>query len=451
MPLPVSFATTSDGVRIAYTEAGAGPPLLLVRGWITHLERMWAEPSFRQFFEALAKRFRVVRFDARGNGLSERDVDRPELDDFVLDVEAVVDALGLEPCLLWGSCFGGPIAIAYAARHPERVSHLVLEGTYPTWQDQRTNQQRRAAGDLMRMLQSSPPMATTAISYVTDPAPGTRHEDRARRLLDSIDPNYLAYLYVLAGRVDVRREVATLEMPTLVLHSRDSQVYPSQGAQLLASAIRGARYVELAGAQHNPWEGEANVAVDAVCTFRGLPPVRASFETSKRTSVIMFTDLVSSTDVADRFGDAVAATMWRAHDHIVETAVSEHSGTIVKFTGDGALARFATASSALTAAAAIVEAARAHNAAAPAPELRIRVGLNAGEPIEEASGDLHGTAVNLAARVCGAAQGNDVLATAAVRHLATGKGFVFADRGTTTLKGFAEVVHLYELAVDPAD
>jgi class 3 adenylate cyclase len=450
MPLHVSFATTSDGVRIAYTEIGAGPPLLLVRGWITHLERMWAEPSFRQFFEALSKRFRVVRFDARGNGLSQREVPPPELDDLVLDVEAVVDALGLEPCLLWGSCFGGPIAIAYAARHPERVSHLVLEGTYPTWQDQRTHQQRRAAGDLMRMLQSSPPMATTAISYVTDPAPGTRHEDRARRILDSIDPDYLSYLYVLAGRVDVRREAAELALPTLVMHARDSQVYPSQGAQLLAAAIRGARYVELAGAQHNPWEGEANVAIDAVCTFRGLASVQASFAARNRTAVIMFTDLVSSTDVADRLGDAVAATMWRAHDRIVEAAVSENGGTIVKFTGDGALARFATASSALTAAKAIIEGARTDNAGSPTPDLRIRVGLNAGEPIEEVSGDLHGTAVNLAARVCGAAMGNEVLATAAVRHLATGKGFVFADRGQTTLKGFAEGVHLYELALDPA-
>jgi class 3 adenylate cyclase len=159
----------------------------------------------------------------------------------------------------------------------------------------------------------------------------------------------------------------------------------------------------------------------------------------------MFTDLVSSTDVADRLGDAVADTMGRAHDRIVETFVKEHGGNVVKFTGDGALARFATASAALSAACAIVGEARTHNRSGDTPELHIRVGLNAGEPIEDA-GDLHGTAVNLAARVCAAATGNEVLVTAAVRHLATGKGFEFDDRGPTKLKGFAEPVQLYQFS-----
>jgi class 3 adenylate cyclase len=294
-------------------------------------------------------------------------------------------------------------------------------------------------------------MASTAISYVTDPAPGTRHEDRARRILASIDPEFLSYLYVLAGRMDVKREVAELTMPTLVLHARDSQVYPSSGAQLLASAIPGARYVELAGAQHNPWEGEANVAVDAVCRFRGLLPVRPASARGGRVTVIMFTDLVASTDIADRHGDAVAATMWRAHDEIIESVVPEHHGTVVKFTGDGALVRFLSASAALNAAAAIVAAAREHNASDASPDLLIRVGLNAGEPIEETSGDIHGTAVNLAARVCAEAPANEVLVTAAVRHLATGKGFEFVDRGTSSLRGFAEDVQLYELARSDAD
>lgn len=440
----VRYAVTRDRVRIAYSETGTGPALVLTRGWITHLELMWGEASFRAFVEALAQRFRVIRFDARGNGLSDREVDRPDLDDFVADLEAVLDAAGVDRCLLWGSCFGGPIAIAYAARHPGRVERLVLEGTYPTWVDTRTAKQRRSIGDLMRMLESSPEMATTAISYVTDPAPTSRHEQRAQRILASVTPDYLGYLYVLATKFDVRDDVAGITVPTLVVHARGSQVFPARDAQELASAISGARYVEVDSVQHNPWEGEAAVVIDAVCAFAGVPPARYDPPAERRMSVMLFTDLVASTQLADVHGDLVAAGLRRSHDAIVSDAVREHGGELVKFTGDGALARFFTASSALRAAARIVAAAEQHHHDPDGPRLEVKVGLNAGEPVEEA-GDLYGSAVNLAARVCGEAGGNEVLLSAAVRDLASGKGFRFSDRGASLLKGFSEPTRLFRL------
>ena len=433
---------TADGVRIAYSETGVGPPLVLVRGWITHLDLMWTEPTFRAFIEALAQRFRVIRFDARGNGLSDREIERPDLEDFVADVEAVIGAAGVDRCLLWGSSFGGPIVIAYAVRHPEHVDRLVLEGTYPTWIDTRTTRQRRSVADLMRMLENSPEMATTAISYVTDPEPGSRHEERARRILASVSPDYLGYLYVLASKFDVRDEVRQITAPTLVLHARDSQVFPSRDARELADAIRGARFVELNSGQHNPWEGEAAVALDAVCRFAGVRPARYDPPGGSRVSVVMFTDLVASTSTAERYGDLVAAGLRRSHDAIVAAAVSEYGGELVKFTGDGAFARFYTASSALRAADRIVEAADRQDDDGDGPTLVVRVGLNAGEPIEEA-GDLHGSAVNLATRVCDEARGNEVLMSAAVRDLASGKGFRFSDRGRATLKGFSEPTRLF--------
>jgi pimeloyl-ACP methyl ester carboxylesterase len=444
MPVTVQFATTADGVRIAYSEDGAGPTLVLVRGWISHLELMWAEPGFRAFFEALARRFRVIRFDARGNGLSQRDVSRPDLDDLVADLEAVMDASGTETCLLWGSSFGGPIAIAYAARHPDRVNRLVLEGTYPTWADSRTPQQRRAIVDLLRMLDSSPGMASTAISYVTDPAPGTRHEERSRRILASIEPDYLGYLYVLAAKLDVRDEVASLKVPTLVMHARDSQIFPSQDARQLAAAITGAEYVELPGAQHNPWEGQGDTAVEAVCRFAGVAPVRTASTVRRRVSVVMFTDIVESTATADRYGDDVAAAIGRAHDTIVASAARAFGGDVIKYTGDGALLRFSTASAALDAATAIVTEAGVLDESGEFPAFRVRVGLSAGEPSEE-GGDLHGSVVNLAARVCDAAEGNTAMVTGAVRDLAVGRGFRFEDRGVAELKGFAEPVRLFRL------
>jgi class 3 adenylate cyclase len=436
MALPISFVRTRDDIRIAVTEIGDGPPLLFIRGWITHLELQWAEPRFRQFIEVLAQHTRVIRFDSRGNGLSQRDVGRPQLEEFVLDVEAVMDAAGVERCAVWGSSFGGPIAIAFAARHPERVERLILEGTYPTWVDLRSTGQREAVQSLVRMLRTAPEVAGTGLSYLTDPEPETRHEDRVRRGRASIEPDYQAYLYRL--RVDVRTMVSELTMPTLVMHAAGSHVWPAEGARLLCAAIPTSRYVELSGEQHNPWEGDAETALRSMCEFCDVPftPLRRRHD--NRVVVILFTDLVNSTDTASRLGDVLADDMRRAHDDIVAHAVGGNIGTLVKFTGDGALACFPTASAALAAADSI-------SSSSQRASLQIRVGISAGEPLEE-DGDLHGSAVNLAARVCAAAQPNEPLVTTAVRDLALGKGFTFEDRGTVQLKGFGEPQQLFTLS-----
>jgi class 3 adenylate cyclase len=416
--------------------------LVLVRGWVTHLDLLWNEPNFRRFFEALAQQLRVVRFDARGNGLSQREVGRPDPDAFVTDIEAVMDAIRLERVTLWGSSFGGPIAIAYAARHPARVERLILEGTYPTWADLRTEKQRESVRSLVMMLQSAPDIAATGFSYLTDPTPGTRHEERAIRGLASVDADYLAYLYSL--RFDVKPLLSSLTMPTLVMHAEKSQVWPAEGARLLAAAIPAARFIELAGTQHNPWEGDADGALSAICEFCGVPRVRVRRSRHDQVVVVLFTDLVESTDLTERLGDTVANELRQVHDDTVSDAVSAHGGAVIKYVGDGLFARFATASSALAAARSITNRVRDHNAATTGPELRLRIGINAGEPIEE-DGDLHGSAVNLAARVCAAAVAGETLMTNTVRELATGKGFAFDDHGTLRLKGFTEVQHLYAL------
>jgi class 3 adenylate cyclase/pimeloyl-ACP methyl ester carboxylesterase len=443
MAISVSFTTTADDVRIAYADIGSGPVVVFVRGWITHIELSWNEPNFRRFVEALSQQLRVVRFDARGNGLSERDVGQPDLEEFVADTEAVIEAIGEAKVTLWGSSFGGPIAIAYAARHPERVERLILEGTYPTWIDLRTDKQQDSVRSLIRMLRTSPEVASAALSYITDPAPGTPHEDRAQRGLASIDPDYLAYLYAL--RFDVKRMLDRLTLPTLVMHARDSRVWPAEGARLLAAAIPGARYVELTSAQHNPWEGDSTTAIAAICQFCEVPTVHPQGTTRHdRVSVVLFTDLVGSTSLADQLGDVAADELRQTHDEAVAAAVAAQDGTVIKYTGDGAFAEFATASCALMAAQSITSRVHDHNAVTRGPALRLRIGIAAGEPIER-DGDLHGSAVNLAARVCDNAATGETLVTGAVRDLTIGKAFNFEDRGTVALKGFAEPQHLYAL------
>ena len=168
MPALVQFVTTSDSVRIAYRRIGGGHPLIFVRGWVSHLEFLGQEPKSRAFFEALATARAIVQYDARGNGLSDRHVSGITLDQLVLDLEAVADHLRLERFDLYGQCFGGPIAIKYAAKHPERLSSLILDGTYARGRDI-TSLERQVA--LLAGIRAFWPLSSKMLDHLTVPDP----------------------------------------------------------------------------------------------------------------------------------------------------------------------------------------------------------------------------------------------------------------------------------------
>ena len=460
MSISTSFVTTTDGVRIAWTEIGSGPPLVLVRGWVTHLELTWGEPAFREFITELATHHRVVRFDTRGSGLSDRDVAEPRLDDLVLDVEAVLDALALgvdepEPVVLWGSTFGGPVAIAYAVRHPERVARLLLEGTYANGRDAWSSERSRSIASLLSMVREDPESAYAALSYMTSPEPSTRHEQRVDRVMQSIAPELLLYLYGLALEFDVREKASRLTCPTLVLHRRGSRVIPFDVGRALAASIPGARFVGLEGNGHNLWEDPSGPALRAIAEFTGTPvpagtsaapaaSASAARPSDRSLVTIMFTDIYASTALTGRLGDAAAQELVHFHDEAVDDALARHGGRVVKHTGDGILAEFPTASGALACAAAIQDSFAARNDAQPDSPLLVRIGLNAGEPIAE-RGDVFGTVVQLASRLCATADPGEIVVANVVRELAAGKDFQFVDLGPTDLRGFPEPVRRYAL------
>jgi len=434
------FVTTPDGLRIAHAEIGAGPTVVFVRGWISHLELQWEEPTFRSFFERLARHVCVVLYDQRGQGLSDREVGSPTLHDFVTDLEAVVDQLAVDEVALWGSSFGGPIALAYADRHPERVSRLVLEGTYYAGTDLRTSAERAAQRQIISMLETAPDVAATSMSYLTDPAPGTRHEARAGRVLASVSPDHLRYLYTLAATLDVRPFLPHVSVPTLVLHRRESRTFAFENARRIAAEIPGAELVGLAGEAHNPWEGDSDSAVSALISFL----TQAVVPQISPTITLMFTDIAGSTATTNEIGDEAAQVRRRDHDTIVADAAVRHGGTVVKRLGDGTMVRFGSAAAGLRCARAVRSALDARNATAAGAPLHVRIGLNAGEPVEEAD-DVFGAAVNRTARVCDAAAPGEVLLTATVRELASGHGFVTEPRGAHQLKGFPDPVELHAL------
>ncbi|MEY2567158.1 MAG: hypothetical protein QOE35_1687 [Actinomycetota bacterium] len=444
MPGPIRFATASDGVRIAYSEEGGGPPLLFVRGWITHLELHTHDPAFAAFFGALSRSFRVIRMDNRGNGLSDRRPDNLDLDALTSDVEAVVDALGLEELVLWGSCYGGPIAITYAARHPEVVTRLVLDGTYADGSRIMPPEQQQDFLSIFELGRSQSSAMFAALSYMTSPVRQLSAEDHVRRGEQAIDPATAGRLYKLSFETDVTDLLPAVEMPTLVLHRRKTRAIAFNLGRSLAALLPNAELVALDGVSHNPWEDEPAAALHAIGRFLGVDLVDAADAAPPDLPLtVVFTDLVGSTAMIERLGDARARTLMDEHDRVVRDAVKQSGGTEVKSTGDGFLLSFPSVARALSCTVRVQAALLERNRGASEP-IEVRVGVNAGEPMS-ADDDLHGAVVNMAARVCARAEGGQVLVTNVVRELAAGKGFVFADAGTAELKGFAEPVQLYEL------
>jgi class 3 adenylate cyclase/pimeloyl-ACP methyl ester carboxylesterase len=457
----VQYATTSDGVSIAYWSIGSGLPLVCpppAMPW-SHIELEWQIPEWRHWYEHLTENLRVVRYDNRGSGLSDRDaVIDGSLDAAVRDLEAVVDRLELERFALYG-CYGsGRAAIAYAARHPRRVSHLVL---WCAFASQINTPQSGPVADALRPLLSvnyelfSETLAHTIFGW--DEGPSAHRF--AQYMQQAMDADAAARCMDLQAETNVEDLLPQITVPTLVLHRRDFAALDMNVARRLAAGIPNARLKIVEGKSLSPYVGEMRPTLDAINEFLGVDPARSSAQrhlhqpapAGGSTAVpvggfrtIMFTDIEGSTALTQRLGDSGAQELVRLHNAIVNDALASNQGTLVKHTGDGMMASFLTASAGVECAVAIQRAFEEHNRANPGEQVHVRIGLNAGEPVFEGE-DLFGTAVQLARRVCDFGEPGQILIPEGVRHLVAGKGFLFADRGIADLKGFEDPVRVFEV------
>jgi class 3 adenylate cyclase/pimeloyl-ACP methyl ester carboxylesterase len=456
MEQQIRFCTTSDGVRIAYATVGQGPPLVRCLGWFTHLECEWENPLWRAFIDAMSRRYVLVRFDGRGMGLSDRRVSDYSLEAHVRDLEAVVDVLGLERFALYGLSQGGPTSIAYAVRHPKRVSHLILYGSFArtSWlvDTEEGRQQTEAMFTLVRRGWGSDVPAFrqlfTGLFMPDADIDAIRAFNELQRVSASADN--VVDLMTAVLDIDVRPLLPQVTVPTVVIHRRGDTIIPFESGRELATGIPGARFLPLDGRNHFilPNEAVGAVMVKAIYEFlgEGEEGAAAAPEPSRQAGglvSILFTDVEGSTALTQRLGDAKAREVLRAHERIVREALQAHGGAEVKAMGDGFMASFSSATRALECAIAMQKAFAEHSESAEEP-IRVRVGLNAGEPIAEEK-DLFGTAVIVAARIAARAEGGEILASDVVRQLVAGKGFLFSDRGDVALRGFEEPVRLYEV------
>ena len=455
MEQDIRFCTTKDGVRIAYATSGQGPPIVRVLGWFTHVEYEWENPRIRQWLEGISAHFSLTRYDGRGMGLSDRDVSDFSIAAHVSDLEAVVDALGVEKVVLYGISQGGPTAIMYALLHQERVSHLIIYGSSvrPPW----SKDQSDTMLSLIRQGWGSDLPAHRQFFTSLFMPDGDMEAIEAWNEMQRMSASADTVVAMLSPRREAENEppdpsalwLANVAVPTLVIHRRGDAIVPFELGREIAAGIPGARFLPLDGRNHALLaKSDAPVLetiTKAIQEFIGAGKDTAAGANASGLVTILFTDMESSTALTQRLGDAGAQELVHTHNSVVRDALKAHDGTEIKHTGDGIMASFPSARGALDCAVAIQ-----HGLDRGDGQVRVRIGLNAGEPVAEddpnGRADLFGTSVQLAARVCAEAEAGEILVSNVVRELAAGKGFLFNDRGDAALGGFEDPVRLFEVS-----
>jgi class 3 adenylate cyclase len=434
----IQYGTTKDGVSIAFWTLGEGVPVVRMQPTpYSHAQLEWTIPEIRLWHEPLAVKYRLVRFDHRGTGLSQRDAIDFSLEAQVRDLEAVLDRLSLDRVALMALYGSGPLAIEYAAHNPECVSHLILLDAYATAPDYYQLPQLQAITSLVDKDWELFTETVAHVSYGWSEESGRRF---AAFMRECVSPEAAKAFLEADAKVDVSAALPEVKQPTLVLQHRLVPFPTIDTARDIASHITHARLVILEGTWRDSDTGTALAAIEE---FLGEGEQASAGAAPSGLVTILFTDVEGSTALTQRLGDAKAREVLRAHERIVREALKTHGGSEVKTMGDGFMASFSSATRALECAIAMQRAFAAHNQTAEEP-IRVRIGLNAGEPIAEEK-DLFGTAVNMAARIAGKAEGGEIVASDVVRQLVAGKGFLFSDRGDVALRGFEDPVRLYEV------
>ncbi|MGH2356789.1 MAG: adenylate/guanylate cyclase domain-containing protein [Candidatus Limnocylindria bacterium] len=424
----IAYAKSGD-VNVAYQVTGVGAfDLVLVPGFFSHLEIGWEHPDHAAFLDRLGSFARLIRFDKRGTGLSDRAVGLPDLETRMDDVRAVMDAVGSERAALFGYSEGGPMCALFAATYPERTRALVLYGSYA--RRLRTHDYPWAPTEEERAAEAAELEAhwgeNVELSAMWPHADAAGAAWFARLGRAALSPAAARDLILMNSKVDVREVLPAIQSPTLVLHrtgDRDSNV---EEGRYIAGRIPGARFVELPGDTHVPWVNTDQI-IDPVEEF--LTGVRPSAVGERVLATILFTDIVGSTERARQMGDAAWARLLRRHDEVVRHLLPLHGGSEVDTAGDSFLALFDGPARAIRCGLAIREAVRALG-------LETRVGIHTGE-IERTGEGPRGIAVHLAARVLSLANAGEVLVSQTTRDLVEGSGIAFLDRGEHEMKGIA--------------
>jgi pimeloyl-ACP methyl ester carboxylesterase len=448
MPTPETrYAKTADGVHVAYQVVGDGPiDMVLVMGWVTNVEAMWEEPEFARFLGRLASFSRLILFDKRGVGLSDRvPEDRlPDLETRMDDVRAVMDAVGSERAAVFGVSEGGPMSILFAATYPERTIALVLYGTVADFTARDPVYKEDSAAYLARMEETWGTLEFARGEIADWGAPGHESDERlvawlASYIRKAASPGAAVALERMNSEINATHALPSIHVPTLVIAREEDVDFRIDQARDMASRIAGAKLVELPGSEHFPWVGDPDAIVNEVEQFVVALGVEEA-ELDRALATVLFTDVVGSTEKAAELGDRRWKELVEEHHRRVRGQLARYRGVEVDTAGDGFFATFDGPARAVRCARSIVD------AVAPLA-LEVRAGVHTGE-VETIDGKVGGMAVVIGARVGASAGPSDVLVSQTVKDLVAGSGLVFEDAGERELKGVPDRWKLYR-AIPP--
>ncbi|MFL6178650.1 MAG: adenylate/guanylate cyclase domain-containing protein [Actinomycetes bacterium] len=441
MQTPVThYAKAPDGASIAYQVVGDGPvDLVCATGIWSNVEMMWDDRAWGRYLTRLASFSRLILFDMRGVGLSDRGTEPPVLELQRDDVAAVMDAAGSKTAILFGGARAAAMALLFAATHPDRTRALVLYApvaktvSTPDFPHGKTAEEQKAFFE--RFIRE----VGTGVNLELQ-APSVAHDEhfvawwaRFERLVAS--PSAYEELGRILTDVDVRPVLPTIHVPTLVLHREGDAIVSSGQARFVADQIEGASYVEFPGSDHLPFVGDADLLLDEIEQFvTGRKP---SYESDKVLATLLFTDMVDSTRLQAELGDRRWKELVERHHAVVRELIARHRGQEQDTAGDGFYVRFDGPARAIRCALEIVDAVRPLG-------IEIRAGLHAGE-CELVDGKCSGLSVSIAARVMAAAPPSQVLVSQTVKDLTAGSTLELEDVGERELKGVPGQWHLYRV------
>jgi class 3 adenylate cyclase len=435
MQVEIRYARSGD-LRIAYQVLGKGPlDLVFVPGFISNLDHYWEEPTLVHFLMRLSSFSRLILFDKRGTGLSDRLGTLPTLEERMDDVRAVMDAVGSKRAALFGISEGGAMCVLFAATYPERTQAMALYGAYghfPSWV--LPPDKLAAFLDMVeRDWGSGASLKAFAPSKLSDERFG-RWWARFERL--GASPSAVVALMRMNSEIDIRHILPAIRVPTLILHREGDPRVSVEAGRYLGSAIPGAKYVELPGSDHVAWVGDVDRLTDEIEEF--LTGARADLEPDRVLATVLFTDIVDSTKKAAELGDRRWHGLLEQHDQIIRAELARYRGREIKTLGDGFMATFDGPARAVRCASAIA-------GALPVLGLQVRCGVHTGE-VEIKGDDIGGIAVHIASRVAALAAGGEVLVSRTVRDLVAGSDLRLDDRGAFLLKGLTESMTLFAAA-----